>query len=301
MIIMGVNAYLSYDKYRFVKLSEYYSKWNLRRYCKRIMPAFVMVWIISLIFGLVMDKTYFGWKNILGLLPTPAPGNAFLTTILEGIIIVPLLVYFYRKYPKYSLIALFAISLVVELCAPLIFKTDDNYFYYSFIFRVLSMIGIGFYIGKRLIKNRVSNIIKNEYFQVGLFISTLYLVVYAISDFKIPCFLADLETQNTLSVFYPALLVILMLMIKVGKFENNIVYKTFRLIGKSSYHIFLFQMLYFSFRWGSYEATNITLFKAILINIIITIVGGVVFYYFESWLMKRINNASSVLSRIGLA
>lgn len=59
--------------------------------------------------------------------------------------------------------------------------------------------------------------------------------------------------------------------------NNNILIRILSLIGKASFHIFLTQMVYFCFGLGKFN---------LIINLLACLIGGVIFYNFETKVLK---------------
>lgn len=291
LVIIGVTLSLSYDKYDYTSIGQYYSKDNILHRCNRILPAFAVTFLVALVSGVARGEYYWGWKTYLGFLPISSPGNYFLSLILQLLIIAPLMVYFYRKHPTLSIIIFFALNLIFELLSPYVFN-GDRYLYYSCLFRVLAIVSVGLYLGSKLASGQLSNISRNRFIQIGVLFSIIYLIVSVACGWKLPLFLEPMETQYLLYLFYPVLIVVIVLNIKLDYFKDDAIFRLCVLIGRASYHIFLAQMLYFGLRYGSYAPSGFPLLKAILINLGFTIVAGIVFYRGEqlvgrAWSMIR--------------
>lgn len=302
LVIMGVNLYNSYSKLNYTTLGQYYSKNNLLHRCERVLPVFFIVFIASWVIGSIKGNAYFGWKTLFGVLPIPAPGNIFLSIILQMLFVAPLLVYFYRKNPVWCIVTCFILNLLFEIAAPHIFNVGDKYFYYCFFVRTLAIIAMGLYLGEALYKLKLQQIFKNEYIQLGVVVSFLYLLAATTLGKNIPWFIEDLGTENIIALFYPLLIVAIVLNIRMEQFKDGVIFHLFGLIGKASYHILLVQMVYFGLRYGSY-ATQMPLMKAIIVNVVITVGIGIVFYYIEQYGKKIVRGIieNSNSTRIRLA
>lgn len=302
LVIMGINLAVSYSKRNFSSLNQYYSWNNMVHRIKRVIPMFMFIFIAGLIWGLIRGNYYIGWKTFLGYIPIPSPGNVFLSVILQMVIVAPALVYFYRKYKIQTIIFCFVSNLLFELIALHVFTMDDKFFYYSFFVRTLAIVVLGLYVGEKLINGKLKNIFDNGLIKIGIVFSSLYLMIASASGWKFPYFIEDYGTQNILAIFYPMMLVILIMQINFDKLKDGVVFKFLCLIGKASYHILLVQMLYFGLRYGSY-ANQMQLVRAILVNIFITVGFGILFYYGEQYGEKIIRKCYAYLnsSRIRLA
>jgi hypothetical protein len=285
LVIYGVNLSLSYSKSNFTSLKQYYGR-NLLHRCKRVLPAFFITLLVAWIFCLIRGKFYFGWLTLIGVFPMGAPGNYFLTIILELLFVAPLLVYFYHKNLTLSLIIFLALDVLFELASPYILNSG-SYYYHTSLFRILVFITLGLYLGRKLVNDQLFDVLHNRFIQVGVFVSVAYLAAFVFWNWIPPLFTQYKGVLNIWSVFYPFLIVSIVLNLKLERFKNGVIFNLITLIGKASYHIFLIQMLYFGLRYGSYNADGLV--KSVLINLFITVGIGIAFYYTELYVWKLID------------
>jgi peptidoglycan/LPS O-acetylase OafA/YrhL len=299
LVVIGVNLSVSYSKYNLTSLKQYYSRNFLHR-CKRVLLVFFITLLVAWILCLIKGDYNIGWRSWLGVFPMGAPGNYFLTIILELLFVAPLLVYFYRKNTVGTLVACILFNLAFELVSPYI--PIDTYIYHSAFLRVLTFIALGLYLGKELVNDRLSGVFRNRFIQAGILISVVYLAICTFCNWSFPLFPEFEGTQNLLSAFYPFLIVLLILNVNLDRFKNGVIFNFVTLIGKASYHIFLFQLLYFGLRFGSYGAGSLLIIKSILVNLAVTVSFGIAFYYAENYfwkLVKRIYaNTRSLRTRL---
>ena len=104
----------------------------------------------------------------------------------------------------------------------------------------------------------------------------------------ISAFIAVLyRTWNALTFFYPAIVV-------VGVISSGIRNRVLELMGRASYHIYLFQMLYFGSHFSvSQHLKGTFIFVGIIIDILIPVFFGIVWYKFD-WRVIR-QSANSIL------
>lgn len=247
----------------------------------------------------LIEKYYIGFLNILGFLPVTGPGNYFVTILFQFIIVSPAIYLLYKKSPVIMLLSLFSIDFLFQLIAPhLNIFSEYPYLYSGCIFRYFSVIALGFYIHQDLIQDNCINLKKkNRFILICLPLSIIYLIAFFFYYQPFPLFSEMWGFQNIISFFYPLVLTILFLNLKEERFfkKNN----GLLVIGRSSYHIFLFQILFFGFGFSFvniFNQINAFVFSNYLfnlcigsiLNILFNVGSGLVFYYAEKYLRKMI-------------
>ncbi len=301
LVIMGITSVISYERLSYTRLGEYYSLKNMVHRCRRILVPFAIVFMVSIVFGIVRHFNYLGWGSLLGVLPIPpAPGNYYLSILFQFLIFVPLIMYFFRKNMFGCILFMVGANLAFEYLVSRM-NLADTYFYYYLIclLRWMANIAVGMYIGKELVKKGYIDILgkHNRLLRVGILLSILYLVVMVFTQFRLPISVEWMGTQNLLSVGYPLLLVSLMLNVKIDNFAKSFSGRILTTIGKASYHIFLVQMLYFGLEYGHYGWDVISGIESLVINITITVVMGVAFYYLDNVFLRRVLDGIGKLMR----
>lgn len=291
-ILLGLTSGIYFAK-KEAKSQKIYNREYLFNRFKRIIIPFFLIFIISLIAGItLLGDYYIGWLSLLGYLPIPGPGNYFFSILLQFIFIAPLLFIIYKKSPKFMLIILFLCDIIFQLISPFILIFNEiPYLYSACILRYFSAISLGLYIHDELLNYSYIDIYskRNLFILLYLPISIVYLFLSNFIGQPFPLFSDKWGFQNVISFFYPLILVIIVLNIRAFKFENDrIFFKIFILIGQASYHIFLIQMIFFSFNLSFVNLfLNLNIFNNFLMqiligtltNIIITITLGILFYY----------------------
>jgi peptidoglycan/LPS O-acetylase OafA/YrhL len=292
--IIAFNFALSYRRKEYAKISDIYSKREFSSRFKRFFVPFITIYIAFLIFGItyylsskinLLSLNYF---LLIGYLPINGPGNYFISIIFQFLLIFPIIYLIYRKYSKITLISSFIIALLFEFIASSIpFPVSNSTIYSILIIRFLPLIALSLWIS-----DNYQLFAKRNYFIVILSaLSIGYLIIisqfqYTTNIFGIN-FIPYYASQNMFASFYQILLVLIGL--KYLPKSKMIIFKLLSLIGKSSYHIFLIQIVYFglmysgfiqlSSRYNSisdlFLASNISI---IIINLSICIITGCAFY-----------------------
>lgn len=277
-IVMGFTSMIYFSHKKINIRSFDWSNYLGGRY-RRILIPYLIIFFISLLYGIYHNKYYFGLGYFIGLLPVSGPGAYFNSIIFQYILISPFIYFLYQKSPKYMLIALFSIDILFELIAPHIsIFVNDSRFYSASIFRYFSAIALGYYISNEYIKHGSIKLMsnKNKFILIGFLISIIYLFLAIFSKQPFPLFFEQWRTQNPLGFFYPLLIIIFALNSTFKAYENKIVYNFILEIGKASYHIFLVQILFFGFKLGF--TGNLAIFE----NLFFVLTIGWVFYYYHN-------------------
>ena len=224
------------------------------------MPFFIL-YLASTFIGLFMygfdwELMYYGQyypnHGIINLfyliMPFWGPGNWFIPVLFQSILIAPLIYWAFTKKPIVSLILTFLIEIAMQtitffLIGEAFTSWEEVHIYSLFsnsILFYLSAVGLGmwFSFGHKIRDKR------NCFMWILFPISLAYLIVYQFFDFRLildgtPLIRGD---YNFLVFPYSAFLVLLALQFLPNN-SNIRISKTITLIGKSTYHILLTQML----------------------------------------------------------
>lgn len=300
MLLMGRNMSASFEKHHY--LSNGFSSISyFKNRLTRFLYPFIPIFVVSLILGLLINQdVYLGVYTLVGYLPLPGQGNYFVTVLLQFIIIFPLLYLAYKRYPRLTLIASFAISFLFEVVSPYVGALNsDVYLYYANILRYLFVITLGLWVlegfepSKRIRSTRESAIVL-----IGLAVGVIYLVAFGIFHWEVPFFnnfwgieYPTLGSYVVLVAFYPLALYMLAYKFLPSTSGNKIV-KYIAYFGKASYHIFLVQILFFAVFYNPYSIFSqhgilgindpiLNGIFAIVISLAVTLSIGALFYKYE--------------------
>ncbi|WP_371804331.1 acyltransferase family protein [Candidatus Lokiarchaeum ossiferum] len=131
LIVMGMNMGFSFQKKNQSTLRDLYTKKYFIGKIIRYFAPFIIAWIISTIIGvfafyngsfsqMINERfsTTGSWgefQYLLGILPYSGPGNWFISVVIQSIIFLPLLYYFYKKSPKWTLLLTFIFDAAIQL------------------------------------------------------------------------------------------------------------------------------------------------------------------------------------------
>jgi len=216
-VLLGVTGYRT----RIVPIRSYY-----RRRARRFLPALAVTWLVALIAGLYTGTLSWNRWILGGRMPIEGPGNYFLTLTIQFVLILPLIRYGWRKSPIGSVLLALILSAGFEIVA---YSTQmSEYGYSSSVLRYAFAIALGFWIadGRSTLPL--------------LPLSLLYLTAHA-RGFLVPFFVPTWQPQNLLAFGYAACIVEL----TVRTIRTNV--PVLSRLGRASYHILLFQMLWFAY------------------------------------------------------
>ncbi|MFX1409021.1 MAG: acyltransferase [Promethearchaeota archaeon] len=278
LVIMGFNMGLSFKRKGDLTLRELYSWIYFKSKILRFLVPFFILYAVSTFIGLfiygfdlsamyhgqyntkIPGKPNFGIINLfIGILPFWGPGNWFLPLIFQSILIMPLLYKAFTMKPILTLILCFIIEFMMQMVVFFFIgeftSWKEVHYYYMFVTSILfylSAVGLGmwFSFGYKL------EDIRNLFIWFLFPISLAYLIAYQFFDFQfmigdIPFLRGDYH----FFVFpYSAFLFLLAMKFLPQKSDWRIS-RGISLIGKSTYHILLTQILgygmIFAF-WGTH-------------------------------------------------
>jgi peptidoglycan/LPS O-acetylase OafA/YrhL len=296
IFIIGFNMRLSYEKNKTNSLKELYSFQYFKKKFKRFVIPFIFIFSISIIIILILGINIF--DSLISL------NHSFLYIIVQSIILLPLIIYYYEKNPKLTLKYCISINLIFFIICRIlrILRILRNEFENFFIFSYLILILLGVYLAKSLINER--KIFKSKFLIIGFIIGFLFifLSIYLPISYTSIIFYKILglgySTISIIGIFY--LLGFLLLCLKY--FSNNpknVISKFIEYIGKASYHIFILQTTWFivfrfflksdMIRFNSYDLESI--FRMILFNffsLVFCILLGSLFYEFDKKYLSQL-------------
>ena len=299
MIITGHNYTLSvvYSNSKEFSLKTYFDRFNFYKKIKRLVVPYIYILLLEFYF-LFTKQNFIKYRNKESLIELFVKGGgigpgSYYTPVLVQIIFIyfPILLLF-NKYLKKLIVNSITrsiISLFITIVLEIIYEIIINYFgnidkeliqevYRISAFRYLPFLQLGiilYYNKEQLVKN-LKYILP---FSIGggYYIYLTFYKNYTIFPFYYWKVVA-------IPVIFYALFFIIIALKYLNNINNNIFEKFIRLIGKSSYHIFLVQMIYYgmlrinSFNKGIYY----------IVHIFICLSVGIIFYYIEPKITERL-------------
>ncbi|MGV3587513.1 MAG: acyltransferase family protein [Adhaeribacter sp.] len=275
IIIMGLNAGMSIGN-KQPQLADLYTKTYFKKKFERIGIPFLVIFVLSIVLGYVwywftgQYKIEFRASNLMGVLPVAGPGNYFITLTFQSILLLPLFKYLFKWHPLTVLILLVVLEVIFLLISVnLHLFTRNNYLYSAAFPRYFSAIAFGLVLSKVVIRPfRATKIIL---ITSAAFISCVYLLEITYGYLDIPQIKEEWKTQNVLTFSYAAFMTFLLFKALPNHSENWFL-KFLAAMGKSSYHIFLVQIVYFGL---------INQKDYLLLNLLICLTIGYLFCRFE--------------------
>ena len=260
LVIMGFNMGISFQRKGDLSLKELYSWRYFKSKILRYVVPFLVLYGFSTFIGLILYQfnitaMYQGQyapdhgfiQLFTGYLPFWGPGNWFIPVIFGSIVIFPIIYWAFTKKPILTLILCFAVEIALQLIVffyigKVTSWEEHHYlflFFSSFPF-YLSAIGLGlwFSFGYKLNDNR------NFFMWILYPLSLAFITAHQFFSFRIridgvPLLRGD---YHLLIVSYSAFLFLLAMKF-LPQNPNGRLSRGISLIGKSTYHILLTQIL----------------------------------------------------------
>ncbi|MFX1348008.1 MAG: acyltransferase family protein [Promethearchaeota archaeon] len=314
LVIMGFNMGKSFQQDGDLSLKELYSWGYFKHKILRYILPFLVLYAASTFIGLFMygfnlSNMWYGqfYPNhgfihlFIGFLPFWGPGNWFIPLLFQSILILPLLYWAFRKKPVLTLIICFVVEVALQL---MIFFTIGNigsYEEYHILYLIITSalfylpsIGLGMWFSfDHDLKSK-----RNVFMWILFPISLAFIIMYQFFGYRIRIdgVLLLRGDYHFLIIPYSAFLFLLALRFLPQKSEQPIS-RAITLIGKSTYHILLTQILgygmIFAF-WGTHYIIDIGFQPDQALDLIIAwilfISFGVMWY--------KIDQQKSVLRRV---
>ncbi|MFX0070934.1 MAG: acyltransferase family protein, partial [Candidatus Hermodarchaeota archaeon] len=284
MLILGFTHTLSFKNKNLKKIKECYSKY----YFKNKFNRFIIPFLIAYFIGIIINY-FFQNKIVLGMLEN-GEGNYWMYYLFQFIIVFPLLYYFYQKNSRKTIIISFIIVIIYQLSF-YVFENRGIIFNIQklLLFRELGYIVLGMWFADKYNYKEKQYFLKQyKYLFILFVISIVYYIlniVYGESFVKL-LYLRTFHfpSKDFFSYIYVLMFVILGVIYLPDECKNFLT-KFLKYIGKASYHIYLFQTLFFI---AMYFIFNSTFGYDILTNLIFAffilvycIIGGILFYEFD--------------------
>lgn len=222
--------------------------------------SFILSLLLIELHGITVDWYYY---LPVGFLPSGGPGTYWVLMYFSFILISPIL---YRLKESMSVISLYGLMLLLDVSFELATNYqsgETNFFYNSCLLRYFSCVGLGILLKKYGVKT----CLKRMWIFMILSAAYLYLVNYSKMDIGYPWNFRWKVGENFYASFYSLGMVCVFLLCFKGLKQYWFLYW-----GRITYHIFLFQIL-----WFKVTAPFIMSYPSILrftINLLACFAGG---------------------------
>jgi peptidoglycan/LPS O-acetylase OafA/YrhL len=252
MIIMGFNMGKSFSQKGECSLKERYSRSYFENKIKRYMIPYLLLYLAHGIIRIIVTlleiavnkpETYDNFNfRYLGFTFFYGPGLWFIPVLFGSILLFPLLYHYFKKRPTLTIVGTFFVELVMQgimigLALSNDFDLPDSVFFFLYnVLTLSSAIGIGLWLSE----DHKLNSKRNRVFWILSPLSLIYMIYYFLG-------LPGLAFGDYNYFFFPYSAMLFMLGMKFipknpqTKFSNFI-----RKVSKSTYHILLTQIFYFS-------------------------------------------------------
>lgn len=280
LVVMGLNLGLSVQN-KPQHLQHLYNRKYFTKKAARILVPFILVFILSIVVGLLWEwlkgeeVLEFNGYTWLGVFPVTGRGNYFITMLLQSILLLPLIGYGFRHWPKSTFGVLVLLEVLFQLwAANLPYFKEDGYLYDAAFPRYFSAIALGLWLSTLVWKP----LKRGDVLLVLLLGLVGAVCLYFLQYERLPLkgyIRPEWRTQQVLTFGYAALLVWLALKL-LPNFTNFIPVRLLAELGKASYHIFLVQVVYFGLAQQELP---------VLANILVPVAIGYLFYKYEPALL----------------
>lgn len=279
MILVGYNSANSFIKRDYTTLSDIFSQHYLMKKAKRILLPFAFIWLAQVL----LQYLYFDNTEIPALIRSfivggYGPGSYFVPLIVQATILTPLLYVLLKKRPMRMMIVLFIVSLLADY-GTFWLGVSGSLYRLLIVRHVFSLtLGVWYALAHKDLRLK--------WLLIPAGISLIYIT--AVHYFNWELILEEFwHSQHAPSYFY-----VLVLIIIGVKFMNitkeSLIEKTFILIGQSSFHIFLTQMIYFWFVHKAFPEFNGFLYIALFLTV--PIAAGIGFHSMDNYLNRTFSS-----------
>lgn len=258
LIVMGFNMGISF-KYRNTKrLRDLYSLDYFIRKLKRYVLPFIILYMASIILGITFGYTNTSEYLWLGFLPFWGPGNWFIPLLFGSIVVFPIIYWLFDRFPLVTIGLCFLSELVFQYILWFLYPAATTA-YDDFIITAIRVntlfflpaVGLGLWFSKGFGMEDKRNWFVYPY----LAISAFFMFDYAtgiVSSFpgaigQTMTLIQDFIKGDYTLLFYGyAAFFFLLTMSIVGKAPTGAFSRVIQRIGRSTYHILLFQIFWMS-------------------------------------------------------
>jgi len=317
LIVMGFNMGTSF-KYRNAKsLRELYSIKYFIRKTKRYVLPFIILYLTSIILGIVLGHLDTSIYLLLGYLPFWGPGNWFIPLLFGSILVFPFIYWLFDRKPLMTIGLCFLSELLMQFILWFLYPAASSIYDWFIISAIrvnilffLPAVGLGLWFSKNHdIRNR-HNWFVYPYLAFSVFLMLDYSTQFLSSDSGVIGQTMSLiqnfiKGDYTLFFYGYAAYFFLVAFMLIPQTASGAVQKFIERVGKSSYHILLFQIFWMSIVYWSISQPavvnhEIPDFAAILgwpsllfyipfylLNLSISFAGGLIWYEVESRMLYR--------------
>ncbi len=312
LMVMGFNMAISFKYIGSTSLREFYSCAYLKRKIVRYVLPFAILYMGSILLGLYFGHLSFNEYTLLGSLPFWGPGDWFIPLLFGSIVVFPLVCWAFKKQPILTMLLCFMSEIILQLVMYIWFPYPNETALEGFIVSAIRLnilfylpavaLGLWFSEGHNLFERH------NWFLAVYAAVCFIFMIDYTThivrsigSDVGYAFTLIDNIFRGDYTLLFYGWAAVLMLVTlsvlpQTAKGGTQIFVQK---IGRASYHILLFQILWMSIvYWStSHEAvyyheipqfatilgwsTPLLYISFYLMNLLISLTGGLAWYEAE--------------------
>lgn len=285
LFLSGFNTALSYSRKDYTSLKDYYRPDRIWAKLKWIFLPYALIYLYETIeknefLNLLLHQPIWLIRTFFaGGIDGGLHGGYYICIYWQFVLLAPLLYLLIKKLDKKGLLLILLMNILYEYSMHTV-DIEGSIFRLLF-FRYLFLVGFGMYF---YFHRRIHPLILLVLFISGF----LYTSAVDYTDFRWA--LNDFWRNSCVyAIGYFIVLIVLAFYLFEGKELPNYLHKVISLIGKSSFHIFLVQMLYYRIEYDNAYNDHSTP-SHLLINLAICISLGCLWYLIEKALRKSLTH-----------
>ncbi len=322
LIVMGFNMGVSFQYREASRLRDLYTIDYFKRKIKRYVLPFIILYMVSIILGIEFGYINTNEYLLLGFLPFWGPGNWFIPLLFGTIVVFPIVYWLFVRIPKATLGLCFLSELILQYALWNLYPVATTEFDWFIITAIrvnvlfyMPAVGLGLWFSKGFdIREK-----RNWFMYIYAPICVMFMIDYAtlspltrrgvLSSMpnafgEFIGFVQDFIVGDYTLIFYgyAAFLFLLALAI-IPQTASGVVQRFVQRVGRSTYHILLFQILWLSIvywnvaQWAVYEhqipdflvelgwPSPLYYIPFYLLNLGIAFTGGMIWYEVEKRLL----------------
>lgn len=279
-VFMIVSGYVFSNSYINKGITQFEKAYDLSIISKRIIRytiPFVMAYIIELIWFYAIGKEL-KIVSIVSVFFTGGygPGSYYYPEMIQITFILPIILFSMSKSPKTGLLFWFSFNAFYEFIKTIVGLDQD--IYRLSVFRYTFLLACGCYIFLRK-QNRFNK----TFLRVSFIIGFIFIFVTKYLGYQTKIINNDWKGTSFMSALYIAPIV-MTIIYKYGAFS----FKPLEIVGKASYNIFLTQLVFYATIAGSITQLTDKWYPHVVINVIVCVFVGIVFYLVENRITNKI-------------
>lgn len=269
--LMIVTGYMHARQYEHKKLKDMYALRDVIKKGLRLIVPFCIAYAVYAVPQILLNPDC-SLKTLIYAFITGGlgPGGYYFPIMLQLIFLAPIL---FIKVKENKLYQIFLFNLFYEVGITTL-GIDVGY-YRLLIFRYSFLVALGMELKLKEVNLVSIGPVKCVF---SLVIGVVYIYFTAYTEYQEKIFQQWTGTSMMCAFWiFPIFIYLLKKIKSIPRLKIN-------MVGEASYHVFLVQMVYFSYK--SILGMDFNIYLRCLINVIISVSVGIIFYYFEKPIQK---------------